>query len=404
MSDDEVTDGDVPAGKAVALAGDADMDEDGAALGDAPAGEAEARRAERRNRNATLREERRAQRRAVRDMDRVRTERPGNPRGGSAAPKAEAVGAAGGDDWNDARAVADDERDLDDDDALDGDAPARGAKGFPPVDTDPSALGQRFYEIDRRLSRLGKQQRAFRERIFAIQTTVVEGMGRTHCALGDPGAEIFPVETRLSPESPVRVIAFGSMGTAFGLPPKQFFQALGQHDCEIVFLKDFRQCWYQKGLLGLTSSVEETADFLRRMIESDGRPVSMVGASSGGFAAILFGCLLGARKVVAFSPQTRVTRRVFGKFRTEDSRIEDMDFDAAHTDLRRVAEEHSPRGRIDLYYSTGSAYDTEQALHMDGIDNVRLRGLDWHGHNTAGHLKGEGRLDAIMADLASPDL
>lgn len=60
---------------------------------------------------------------------------------------------------------------------------------------------------------------------------------------------------------------------------------------------------YHNGIRGLTKSVDETADYLRKEVQGY-RNVLFLGASGGGYAAILFGSLLGVQSVVAFIPQT----------------------------------------------------------------------------------------------------
>lgn len=70
-----------------------------------------------------------------------------------------------------------------------------------------------------------------------------------------------------------------------------------------LYCRDEKVKWYNHGLTGLTSNIDETTEFLRHKIEGY-RYVIFVGASMGGYAAILFGSILNVDAVVAFRPQT----------------------------------------------------------------------------------------------------
>lgn len=73
------------------------------------------------------------------------------------------------------------------------------------------------------------------------------------------------------------------------------------------FIVDLNQCWYHKGIEGFTTNISETTDYLEKII-SGYEKVVFIGTSSGGYAAILFGSLLNISTVIAFIPQTILTR------------------------------------------------------------------------------------------------
>lgn len=70
-----------------------------------------------------------------------------------------------------------------------------------------------------------------------------------------------------------------------------------------ILVRDTANLWYQHGVSGLGRDADEVAGALRAWIARL-RPssVSTVGQSMGGYAAILFGALLGADRVLAFGP------------------------------------------------------------------------------------------------------
>ena len=273
---------------------------------------------------------------------------------------------------------------------------AEGTEGEAPAGKSTAA---RLRAAEITMQRYANRLRNFRYKFFALHHAVVVKMGLTVCELGDPAGEIFPVELLRSPDAPARVIAFGGMGAGLGLPPKQFFKTFRDSHCEVIFVKDFRQCWYQKGLLGLSEDVPSTAEYLRSLIPDDGKPLITVGASSGAFAAVLFGALLGADRMLAFSPQTAITTRAFAKFRTEDSELEEIDFDSKWTDLEAVLREHPLRGEAEIVHAALSHYDAEQANRLGALPGIKLHPLHWNGHNTANYLKQRNLLDPMITRL-----
>ena len=115
----------------------------------------------------------------------------------------------------------------------------------------------------------------------------------------------------------VLLISFGGIGMMMsGIPPFEFLKSLNewfpQYDKK--FIIDIHQCWYHKGIGGLSSSIEETKVVLEKLIKGY-KKVIFLGVSAGGYAAILFGSLLKIRNVVAFLPQTILENPVVQKYK-----------------------------------------------------------------------------------------
>jgi dienelactone hydrolase len=106
------------------------------------------------------------------------------------------------------------------------------------------------------------------------------------------------------------IVCFGGMALQFdGIPPFEFLNYLSQNYtelCDLCFLIDKKQCWYQSGIDGSTKNVEETISYLDNMIETGHyEKVIFMGISAGGYGAILFGSLCKkVQSVVSFIPQT----------------------------------------------------------------------------------------------------
>ena len=108
------------------------------------------------------------------------------------------------------------------------------------------------------------------------------------------------------PGSDTLIVSFaGHNKNMGGIPRFEFVRFLETHfpHTSRHFYMDPDLNLYHSGIRGLTKSVEETADYLRKEVQGFSH-VLFLGASGGGYAAILFGSLLGVQSVVAFIPQT----------------------------------------------------------------------------------------------------
>lgn len=103
------------------------------------------------------------------------------------------------------------------------------------------------------------------------------------------------------------IIAFGDLG---GSREKgfQFRNSLSSfQSCNVVFCKDVHRSWHYRGIIGFSSSFEETLENLRPIIR-DANPTRLIciGHSSGGYTALVMGMLLNADRIIAIVPQTTI--------------------------------------------------------------------------------------------------
>ena len=70
-----------------------------------------------------------------------------------------------------------------------------------------------------------------------------------------------------------------------------------------LFLKDEKVRWYTEGITDISFDISETVDYLKEYI-SEYSKVIFIGASMGGFAALLYGSILNVDTIIAFRPQT----------------------------------------------------------------------------------------------------
>jgi hypothetical protein len=200
------------------------------------------------------------------------------------------------------------------------------------------------------------------------------------------------------------LIAFGGIAGALAIPPYEFFGLTRDLDINKIYLRDLSQTWYHSGLPGISRNIEETASFLKRKAsEASTDKVVLVGNSMGGYAAILFGILLKATVVHAFSPHTFIGNR---KYIRSKNRIEYLHakFSRKYFDLRRVMAVCSNAVSCNVYYDPADKLDKSHAFHLKGSNNVTLFPFHGAGHCLVKALRDSGQLrDILLSSLNHTD-
>jgi pimeloyl-ACP methyl ester carboxylesterase len=225
--------------------------------------------------------------------------------------------------------------------------------------------------------------------------------GEFAAALDDPGIALC---ADLRGDSHTLLIAFGGIRGQLAVPPFEFFRATRGIPVKRLFVRDLRQAWYHLGVPGYGTSVEGLAEALRDLLaRHDVDRLVVTGNSMGGYAALVFGTLLGANTVLAFGPQTVLDPDAL--LAMQDHRWEDLlgelraagALDAHWTDLRRALPGQR-RGRIryELYFDDSLRPERLHAERLLGIEGVRLYRFGRGGHEVARSLREAGALDVIL--------
>jgi hypothetical protein len=106
------------------------------------------------------------------------------------------------------------------------------------------------------------------------------------------------------------ICCFGGMALQMGgIPPFEFVNYLSKvykEQVDLLFYIDKNQCWYHKGIDGITTSIEDTVSYLNKKVK-EYTLVIFMGISAGGYAAILFGSLcVKVDYIISFIPQTMI--------------------------------------------------------------------------------------------------
>jgi hypothetical protein len=191
------------------------------------------------------------------------------------------------------------------------------------------------------------------------------------------------------------VIAFSGLGQEFN-----FVKTLKDYPVNAIFVRDLKNHWYVNGLRDVGNTVDEVCLHLTKQIASlNPSKVIIMGSSAGGFAALLYGSLLKADAILAFSPQTFMTKAkcLFHlDYRWLDRVIEiyaSPTVERRHLDLRRIVEQHVKE--IIVVYDKSHRLDR---LHAERLKAPQLffEPKNDGGHNLVRTLRNTGELDFLI--------
>lgn len=203
-------------------------------------------------------------------------------------------------------------------------------------------------------------------------------------------------------DSETMLIAFGGSAGELGIPAFEFFKSTSLFAVKKIYFRDLDQAWYHQGIPGIASNIDGVANFLTDQISRQKvKHTLMVGNSMGAYAALLFGWLTNADRVLAFSPQTFINTMLRLYYR--DKRWPEQ-IKRAHRanqkqyfDLRKFFLTRSNKNTaIGIYYPTASYLDRYHASRMKSIQNIRLFPHTSPTHSFVRELKTKGELDRIL--------
>jgi dienelactone hydrolase len=208
----------------------------------------------------------------------------------------------------------------------------------------------------------------------------------------------------MSSESTTLLIAFGGRKGALGVAPFEFFNMTGGFPVKRLFVRDLEQAWYHLGIPGYGETIAEVGESLKELVaQHEVERLVVAGTSAGGYAAMLFGTLLGADTALCFAPQTVLDLDLLasiGDHRWDRPlrKIADMGrLDPRWTDLREALPAiRCADTRYELYLDLAIAPDRGHWERVADLEGVELHAIAGAGHNTAGHLRNAGELEPLL--------
>ncbi|MFT4803167.1 MAG: hypothetical protein ACJA2S_004807 [Cyclobacteriaceae bacterium] len=199
------------------------------------------------------------------------------------------------------------------------------------------------------------------------------------------------------------LVSFGGINQGLGMPVFEFARSIASVECDKLYLRDFAQQWYQKGIDSEIDNIASLINLLKATInERKYKKVCFLGNSMGGYAAILFGTILNVDTIVSFSPQTYIDK--WNRFLYWDRRWKQQISEvhknsmkiSEYFDLRSCLSKHTYRTQIDIYYSPKHRLDKTYANRLKNLPNVNLKPIDKGGHAIIKTIRDEGRLLALI--------
>ena len=171
------------------------------------------------------------------------------------------------------------------------------------------------------------------------------------------------------PGSPA-VIAFTGMARGLNeLANFEFVKTTAQMPVSKVFVRDPHFCFYHRGIDANCHSIPGLRTQLSLVLE-ECSPTRLVclGVSAGGFAALLFGHLLGADKVHAFGPQTVLLPGEFQDHTVETSPLQQLSLSEEDDfrDLRKLLATHNGKTSYNIHIGR----DRCDELHAQALENL----------------------------------
>lgn len=221
--------------------------------------------------------------------------------------------------------------------------------------------------------------------------------------------ELDPLAADFHPGRADLLIAFGGLARRIGIPMFEFNRITSHLEhWNKIYLRDQHALWYHAGLRGLGNNIDEITAGLRYYRHHPAtRRVVTIGNSGGGYAALLFGSLLGADEVHAFSPKTSLhpLRRLLSG---EDRHLRHnflrlfLRGQRKYLDLLPVLARTEARTIYHIYYSENHPVDRQQALYLSTLPNVCLHPYPYNDHSLIKRLKTSGELRKILDEVFRP--
>lgn len=192
------------------------------------------------------------------------------------------------------------------------------------------------------------------------------------------------------------LIAFGGMAGSLGLPPFEFFNVTQDLAVNKIYMRDLSQTWYHSWILGISKNIDETTSFLQNKIyESGTSKVIVAGNSMGGYAALIFGILIRANVVHAFSPHTNLNQLKLIRNKTKMINVHN-NYTNEYFDIKKVMKSHKGLGMFNLYFDSANMMDSKNARYLKWFRNVTLHSFAEGGHQIARVLRDSGELRNII--------
>ena len=208
-------------------------------------------------------------------------------------------------------------------------------------------------------------------------------------------------------ESGICFVIFGGISEGIGVPPFEFRGMMQNLPGHKIYVRDISQKWYHSGIDEGARSLAGAVDQIGKMIKQTGaRYKIFIGNSMGGFAAILFGQLLQADRIIAFAPQTyidplsRILTLDFRWRRQIKSMYSSYGYNKETYNLSNYLLKNPIHGIVTIYFGMDCRLDRLHAEKLRGVSNIEILKRQGSGHGLVKDLRATGELFEVLTDAA----
>lgn len=197
------------------------------------------------------------------------------------------------------------------------------------------------------------------------------------------------------------IITFGGINGGICQPLFEFKNFLKKNiDCHVIFIRDTKQSWYHRGIIGFGDSINELKNNIKEIIcKINYSKIITIGGSMGGYASLLFGNLLNVNAILAFSAQTFIDEYNRKKYNDNrwDKQIQKIhnDCDNTYYDLSKLNFENI---NVQIFYGENDKLDKIHCERMKNNKNINVKCYDGK-HAVLKKLRDNGILLKIINDL-----
>jgi pimeloyl-ACP methyl ester carboxylesterase len=200
------------------------------------------------------------------------------------------------------------------------------------------------------------------------------------------------------------LIAFGGLRGRMGVLPFEFFRATGGIPVKRLFVRDLRQAWYHRGMPEHGTTLTDVARALEDVLARQHvERLVVAGNSAGGYAALVFGTLLGADAALCFAPQTTLDLDELAAMGDDrwDEYLRPLAaanaLDPSWVDLARAL---PPARRADtryrVFFDDSLPVDRAHAERLRGLEGARLYRFGHGRHHLVTSMRDSGVLQRLL--------
>jgi len=215
-----------------------------------------------------------------------------------------------------------------------------------------------------------------------------------------------PITIHFDSKQNVLLLVFGGFAQKIGTSFFEFNKIMsGLGPVNKIYLRDTYRSWYHHGVPGVGNDIDAIASFIQQYTNHPFTQKTIaIGNSGGGYAALLFGHILGTDEVHAFSPETFINpiKRIINSDippKTGVMHLFRLCFygQRKYFDLKDVFMGSLPqKGNFHIYYAENNEKDQLHATRMESLPGIHLHSFQYNRHNLINILKRNGKLRKII--------